>query len=136
MSRSSDSHPRRDDPPTGGGDLKRIFVYGTLKRGHSRSPVLQKQRFLGSARTVAKYRMYDCGSFPGLAEDSNGREIQGELWEVDRQCLKRIDEIEGVAQNLYERRPVQLAPPHDKVSAQSYFYQRDVSGLPDCGVRW
>jgi len=115
----------------------RLFVYGTLKRGYSRAAAMATQRFLGEARTTPAYRMYDCGSYPGLAESpEDGLEIEGEVWEVDAICLTELDEVEGVAFNLYRRGRVDLQAPFADTPVQTYFYQRSTNGLRDCGQRW
>ena len=114
----------------------RLFVYGTLKRGQVRAEVLRHQTLLGPAVTIAQYRLYDCGSYPALVEHAEGLSIRGELWEVDAACLERIDEIEGVAENLYQRQRVKLAEPFAELFAETYLYQRDASGLTDCGSVW
>ena len=116
--------------------MAKLFVYGTLKRGYSRSAVLLQETFLGTARTVARYRMYDCGDYPGLVESLGGQSIEGELWEVSPECLKRLDEIEGVGIGLYKRVKVQLKPPHQTVEVETYLYLRSTEGMPDCGMRW
>jgi len=117
-------------------DRQRLFVYGTLKRGHSRSVALAGERFIGHAVTAPRYRLFDCGGYPALVEVLNGQSIEGELWEVDTACLTRLDDIEGVALNLYVRRPILLADPYSNDYVESYFYQRSVLGLRDCGCRW
>lgn len=111
-----------------------LFVYGTLKRGFCRESFLAGQMLLGEARTVPLYRMYNCGSYPGLREESPGLAIQGELWEVDAECFQRLDAEEGVDDGLYERRSIQLFPHREGVEA--YFYLRSVAGMPDCGDCW
>ena len=118
------------------GDAALIFVYGTLKRGLSRSEALRGQHFIGEARTAPNYRMVDCGGYPGLVERTPGLVIEGELWQVNGRCLEQLDEIEGVAFGLYRRQPVLLQAPHNAEGAHAYFYARSVSGLRDCGTRW
>jgi gamma-glutamylcyclotransferase (GGCT)/AIG2-like uncharacterized protein YtfP len=113
-----------------------VFVYGTLKSGGCRAHVLAGQRCLGAARTKPCYRIYNCGTYPGLVERESGLAIEGELWQVDGRCLKQLDDVEGVADRLYERRPVQLQPPFAEVRAEAYFYLRPVTDLPDCGPCW
>lgn len=113
-----------------------LFVYGTLKRGGSRAAAMAGQRFVDVVHTAPHYRIFDCGGYPGLVEVISGLSIEGELWEVDANCLAQLDDIEGVALNLYERRPIQLAAPYGQTAVQSYFYQRSVLGRRDCGVRW
>jgi gamma-glutamylcyclotransferase (GGCT)/AIG2-like uncharacterized protein YtfP/lysophospholipase L1-like esterase len=114
--------------------MVRIFVYGTLKRGGCRVHVLRDQRFLGTAKTVAGYRLYNTGSYPALVEDAGGLEVEGEVWEVDDDCLRSLDAIECVP-DLYERRPVGLADP-SMDGVETYIYRRSVQGLPECGNRW
>ena len=114
--------------------MARVFVYGTLKRGCCRSHVLRDQQFLGQARTTAKYRLYDTGSYPALVYADEGIEIEGELWDVDDACLRVLDAIEGVP-TLYRRQPVALQLPPAE-SAVTYIYLQSVTGMPDCGSRW
>jgi gamma-glutamylcyclotransferase (GGCT)/AIG2-like uncharacterized protein YtfP len=114
--------------------MVRIFVYGTLKRGGCRSHVLRDQRFLGEATTVATYRMYDTGSYPALVEDEDGRQVEGEVWEVDDDCLRVLDAIECVP-DLYGRKPVALADSSTD-GVETYIYRKSVDGMPDCGGRW
>ena len=127
----------------------KLFIYGTLKRGHSRAGVLSGQRFLGEVYTQARYRLYDTGSYPALVEVAlsdgvRGREIQGELWQVDAACLATLDKIEGVPR-LFRRLPVELKPlegneetvvPVTDGDVEAYFYQHAVAGLRDCGDCW
>jgi gamma-glutamylcyclotransferase (GGCT)/AIG2-like uncharacterized protein YtfP len=114
----------------------KLFVYGTLKRGQSRAAVLDGQEFLARAWTAGDYRMYDCGGYPGLVASSPGVAVEGELWDVDSDCLRTLDEIEGTSNNLYQRRVVVLQPPLDRDDVLTYFYQRSVAGLVDCGSCW
>jgi len=111
-----------------------IFLYGTLKRGGCRSYVMRSQRFVGDARTVARYRMYNTGSYPALVEDEDGIEVEGEVWKVDAECLRLLGAIEAVP-DLYERRPVSLTDARMD-GVETYIYQRSVDDLPDCGSRW
>jgi gamma-glutamylcyclotransferase (GGCT)/AIG2-like uncharacterized protein YtfP len=116
--------------------MAKLFVYGTLKRGYSRSTALQGEAFLGTVKTQALYRMYNCGNYPGLVESPDGLSIEGELWEVSSECLKRLDEIEGVGIKLYQRKKVFLKAPHDRELVETYLYLRSTQGMPDCGTRW
>ena len=111
-----------------------IFVYGTLQRGQRNHKVLLRQQFLGAAQTLPRYRLYNCGRYPGLVDDpENGISIQGEVWEVSDDVLNKMDEYEGVP-TLYSRRQVLLQNWHSPV--QAYFYKQDITGLNDCGGRW
>jgi len=113
-----------------------LFIYGTLKRGHSRAGNLLGQQFLGEAKTTARYRMYDCGDYPGLVESEDGLEIIGEVWSVDASCLQQLDIVEAVQQGLYRRGPIELCPPFDSQNVESYFYLLSVETLTQCGDCW
>lgn len=91
---------------------------------------------MGESKTVAQYRMFDCGSYPGLVEHENGLEIAGEVWSVDKACLRQLDLVEAVDQGLYQRKKINLKPPFDAHEVESYFYLLPVEGLPDCGGCW
>lgn len=114
--------------------MARIFVYGTLKRGCCRADVLRDQRFVGQARTAARYRLYETGTYPAMVEDEAGLAVEGEIWEVDERCLALLDRIEGVPA-LYQRKPVAIDDPPG-IEADSYVYQESVAGLADCGCCW
>jgi gamma-glutamylcyclotransferase (GGCT)/AIG2-like uncharacterized protein YtfP len=111
-----------------------LFVYGTLKRGRPKNVLLTGQDYLGPARTQPYYRLFDQGTFPCLVDVSQGGvAVQGELWLVDEEALRRIDEWED-APNLFVRRNIDLDKFQLPVAA--YFYRGDVSGLKDCGQVW
>ena len=117
-----------------------IFVYGTLKRGFCRAHFLAGQSFLGEARTLPKYRMYDCGTYPGLKPASDGLSILGEVWSVDEACLARLDQAEEVDTGLYSRAVIELAHPLPEpvrgTPVEAYFYHPSVTGFPDCEDQW
>lgn len=71
----------------------RVFVYGTLMRGHRLNPVLPQSGFVREAQ-VRGYEMYDMGAYPAAVEGT-GAVIHGELWEVDDLKLQELDWIEG-----------------------------------------
>ena len=115
-----------------------LFVYGTLKQGECRSANMSGNCRSTHVATMPNYRMYRIDDYPGLIDvrPQTGLSIIGELWEVDSQCLERLDEIEGVAEKDYERRTIQLASPNDSDSVQAYFYLRSIAGLEDCDSCW
>ncbi len=113
-----------------------VFVYGTLKRSFCRAYALADQQFIGEARTAPKYRLVNCGEYPGLLPADSGKSIQGELYAVDAECLRRLDEIEAVDEDLYRRDRIELESPYHQTTVLAYFYNQDVTGMPDCGTRW
>ena len=80
----------------------RVFVYGTLKRNNGNHHLLRTgAEFIGIAYTVDPFKMYTVG-FPVIRPDPDGKTVAGEVYDVDDQCLKRLDslEAEGV---MYDR---------------------------------
>lgn len=113
-----------------------VFVYGSLKRGFALHALLQGQLCLGNAVTEPFYRLFDMGSYPGLVEWPEGLAIHGEVYQVDSECLSRLDEAEGVADRLYVRRKISLGAEFESSEVHAWFWLRAVRGLRDCGSEW
>ena len=114
-----------------------VFVYGTLMRGDCRHHVIASERFRGSAKTKPFYRLFHLGSYPGLVKmGDTGAAVEGELYSVSERCLKTLDEIEGVDDELYKRAIIELEPPFEEFRVNAYFYLGDVSTCVDLGNRW
>jgi len=114
-----------------------IFVYGTLKRGHSNHGYLRGQTFVDLAMTQPRYRLHDLGGYPGMVLDtSHGTSIHGEVWDIDDACLKQLDELEGTEIGEYVREFIPLLPPFQDQLVQGYRYLMDVSAAPELGNSW
>ncbi|XP_043473920.1 putative gamma-glutamylcyclotransferase CG2811 isoform X2 [Leptopilina heterotoma] len=82
--------------------LYRVFVYGTLKRGEPNHKLIENTtngyaKFLGSGKTVTKYPLVIATKFnvPFLLKKSGiGHQIIGEVYDVDTEMLKKLDELE------------------------------------------
>ena len=79
----------------------RIFVYGTLERGHSNTALLEGSEFLGEAATVLTYKAVTHPaystvgtSFPVIMRDPRGKAVAGEIYTVDDATLARLDKLE------------------------------------------
>lgn len=106
----------------------RIFTYGTLKRGQCRNHVVASHTFCGEATTKPNYRLYTQGSYPCLKKvEGLGESIPGEVWEIDEECLKKLDRIEGHP-TLYKRETIEL---NEFDSIVAYFYQPSVEGMKE-----
>lgn len=118
---------------------RRVFVYGTLKRGLSNHHYLLGQRFVDEARTQPVYRLYDLGGYPGMVEVSrDGLSVEGEIWEIDETSLRRLDELEDIDGGEYARVFVKLAPPNDRERIEGYLYRRlqSLKRCRDIGANW
>lgn len=114
-----------------------LFVYGTLKRGCRNHHHLADQHFIGVARTAPGYRLCDLGGYPSIATNRDDREgVVGEVWSVDAEALKRLDDFEGVHEGLYRREPLPLLAPFATQKVDAYVSVLPVTGRPDIGSEW
>ena len=101
------------------------FFYGTLMSDGCRAHVLKDEKFIGKVTTKPEYLMVDCGSYPGMVipkDGEKGRAIEGELYEVKKTLIPRLDGIEGVAYGLYRMQQVNIEGHEGPIYA--YFFQR------------
>ncbi len=79
--------------------MQKVFVYGTLKKGYVNSYLLEGSTYLGTAKSVSRWTMIGEGmAFPYLLESDwdSGQLVEGEVYEVDEDTLKKLDRLEGV----------------------------------------
>lgn len=81
--------------------LRRVFVYGTLRRGGRNSAILRQARYLGPLTTRPTFTLYDLGAYPG-AISGGCTALEGEVYEVGQKLLQRLDVLEDVPY-LYDR---------------------------------
>jgi len=114
-----------------------IFVYGTLKRGCRNHGYLAGQHLLGEAHTMPGFTLYALIGYPGLVEDPQDHEgVRGELWDVDDSCLRRLDELEGLAEGLYRRASIPLSGVFSDLEVETYYYLRSLAGRRCLGREW
>jgi gamma-glutamylaminecyclotransferase len=101
-----------------------LFVYGTLKRGKGNHYFLEKAKFLGEAKTVEKFALYDIG-VPAVKDYPPLYQIRGELYLVDTTTLSIIDALEGHP-TVYIRTPVQVECKGKTYWAWIYIYRRPI----------
>lgn len=97
-----------------------IFVYGTLRKGHSNNHLLKDACCYGVGSTVANYAMYLVSSFPYVTSSETRYPIIGELYAVDEATLKDLDKMEGHPRH-YERRETQVTVEGQQYTAWMYF---------------
>lgn len=88
-------------------NMFKVFVYGSLKRNFPNHHLLIGQTYLGTFVTEqAIYEMKNFGIYPGVVSTGN-KSVRGELYEVDHECLRNLDELEENGK-IYQRKLVQL----------------------------
>lgn len=111
-----------------------LFLYGTLKYGQESNHLMAGQEFVRQAVTMPLYRLYSLGWHPGLVLDTtNGLAIQGELWSVDYDALRRLDAYEGCP-HYFVRQDIAVAEHAGDV--QAYFFNGRVPEDAVSGDRW
>lgn len=92
--------------------LRRVFVYGTLKKGEPNHHWLTdatngRARFIAQGRTTERYPLIIATRYniPFLLDvPGKGHFVVGEIYEIDDRMLGRLDVLEDYPK-LYDRRP-------------------------------
>lgn len=70
-----------------------VFVHGVFRSGYSHHRHLEKARYLGKGRTKEQFALY-VGVHPYVVKSEKVSWIVGEVYEVDKRTLRRLDFIE------------------------------------------
>jgi len=91
--------------------MKKIFVYGTLKKHHHNFRLIKNGVFCGDGilSSSNNLRMISLGTFPALvpSEKEDSQNIVGEIWKVDEEIFKSVDYLEGYP-NFYNRKKFKI----------------------------
>ena len=112
-------------------NIRPLFVYGTLKRGHGNHTFLQDAELLASCAEVDGFTLY--GSTIPYMVRSPGDRVKGEVYAVDDEILGPIDRLEGHP-NHYRREPVPLV--NGVGSVWAYLVQREHCWSGRLGSVW
>lgn len=107
-----------------------LFVYGTLRPGGSRWPILEPLASRHRPAT-ASGRLYDTGlGFPAARFGEPGT-VVGDLIALlsAEEALAVLDEVEGLERGLFERVRVEVRSAGETREAWSYVYRPSVRGL-------
>jgi gamma-glutamylcyclotransferase (GGCT)/AIG2-like uncharacterized protein YtfP len=110
-----------------------LFVYGSLRQGFPNHFFLKNARYIGPFHTIDKYIMIAQKSkaFPYIVHSfagGNSTTISGELYDVDAETLRSIDDLEGHPE-FYRRRTVIIS--NDTISYSAYIYILENSSIID-----
>jgi gamma-glutamylcyclotransferase (GGCT)/AIG2-like uncharacterized protein YtfP len=100
------------------GPVTGLFVYGTLRRGEERHPVLARHHASDGGAATTTGVLLDLGSYPGLIVEGDRGAVAGEVYQAaDPEALfAELDAIEtfrgfGVPGSLYRRAIVRVRRP-------------------------
>ena len=106
--------------------LRKVFVYGTLKKGMSNSSYLPNYAVQEMKQATTKGKLYyvSSGGFPCLTLDGDNT-IHGELYTIKekhwRKIMADMDKLEGCP-NLYLREIIEVETSNGKEKAWSYIF--------------
>jgi len=80
--------------------MEQVFVYGTLKVGHSNNDLIEHGNFIGKDGILG-WEMKDLGPFPAIIKGN--KHIIGEVWEINN--LEMLDMLEGYP-SFYNREEI------------------------------
>jgi gamma-glutamylcyclotransferase (GGCT)/AIG2-like uncharacterized protein YtfP len=85
-----------------------VFIYGSLRSGGPGAMSIRfpKSQFVADAQVSGC--LYDLGPYPGLILNESNSLITGEVYEVDDQTLKELDEFETSSNYLRKQVPISL----------------------------
>lgn len=87
--------------------MRRIFVYGTLRRGETNAALMTDARFVRVARSRPDFTLFALDGHPGLGAGGHTA-VVGEVYEVNDDVLRGLDALEGHPA-WYVRSPITLA---------------------------
>lgn len=111
--------------------MHNLFIYGTLKRGYpNHDEYLAKEKYVGECRTVEKYPLIIANKWFApvmLHEPGKGKNIKGELYQVNGTTLSALDSLEHTHEARgYKRLLIEIQNIENNriVLAYSYFKKR------------
>jgi gamma-glutamylaminecyclotransferase len=86
----------------------KLFVYGTLKSGqYFHNEYMSKAELICNAQAGSDYALY-IDAIPSMIKEHNtDMPVKGELYKVDEEILKKLDDLEGHP-NVYHREPIDV----------------------------
>jgi gamma-glutamylcyclotransferase (GGCT)/AIG2-like uncharacterized protein YtfP len=84
-----------------------VFVYGTLRRGSAQSMFARfpTSQFIAEANVNGS--LYDLGAYPGLLVNESKSPVTGEVYEIDDETLKKLDDFESSSD--YWRKQIEIS---------------------------
>jgi gamma-glutamylaminecyclotransferase len=109
--------------------MKRVFVYGTLKRGFPNHAYMTGATFVAPVKTVERFPLLVGGDWFTpylLPEAGEGFQVAGELWEVPDAMMPALDELESThLPNGYRRVEIDVVADGDAAPVKAWTYFRE-----------
>jgi gamma-glutamylcyclotransferase (GGCT)/AIG2-like uncharacterized protein YtfP len=87
-----------------------VFVYGSLRSGSPQpmSVRFPHSTFIADAKVTGS--LYDLGPYPGLIHNESDSLVTGEVYEVDDEILKKLDDFEESSNYLRKQVDISVGP--------------------------
>ena len=113
--------------------MEYVFVYGSLRKGFwNHEAYLKNSKFIGKGKTKEKYAMY-ADIIPYVVENEKISHIVGEVYEIDKETLKRIDCLEGHPNHYIRKKVPIILETGEELEAWLYFYPEPYGILVESG---
>jgi len=108
--------------------MSRVFVYGTLMSGFENHYHLTESEKIGKGFTLSKYHL-TASFIPFLSEIESDKSnyIYGEVYEVNDECLRALDLLEGHPA-FYQRKEVDIRLDNGAVEKCWVYFNNDQVG--------
>lgn len=114
---------------------KLLMVYGTLRRGEYNNYLIKKQKCLGLVETEDKFKLINHWGLPVVDMTEGVSTIKGDLYEVDKETWKTLENLERYP-DWYDRSRVKVLKdgvPHEAHIYHINSYEHDPDEVVDSG---
>ncbi|MBD1381367.1 gamma-glutamylcyclotransferase [Metabacillus arenae] len=111
-----------------------LFVYGTLRKYQNNHHYIEKSKLVAEQASISGVLVDTKEGYPALTLGKGT--VYGEVYQVDKETLKRVDQLEEFkeemhAHNLYQRKLVKVMTDSGELEALTYYMnEAEVKGLP------
>ena len=113
--------------------MEYVFVYGTLKQGFPNFEINQGTRLPGAFMTAERYPLYLVGErcVPWMvSQPGAGRQVFGEVFEVDDAALLAMDKLEGIGKLYgYRRQKIRVTDAESLCELSVFAYVKPLEQL-------
>ena len=110
-----------------------LFVYGSLKKGFWNDFFLKNSKSIGHYQTCLNYGLLINNELPFMVSFLSLYPISGEVYEINDNELKAIDNLEGNGK-WYTRRVISVTNNINILEVQAYFNENAQGEIQDTGI--
>ena len=113
--------------------MHKVFIYGTLKKGFPNyDRYMHEKYYICKCKTIDPYPLVVANKYYSpvlINEKGNGVIVSGELYEIDKRTIERLDRLEGVDTDWgYTKHTIDIITDSGEVT-QGFAYMKDRESL-------